>query len=272
MDTIMFCVPAYGGQSPKWWSRLNALSFAAEKMGLDYRGVIVESTAVVDHNRNKICKTVLENDPDWTFWIDHDTIPPSIALNRLIGVGKPIVSGLYCGKKHPYRPIAYYKREDGLYQNLDTFDRGEILPVDSVGIGCLLLHTSVLKDYQENFVALQRANGGILAVHKDKIKGKIPEKGKASDGWVRDGVLQERLYRPKKLKYFPFFASEYQRTEDHYFFENLAMLGYKPWLDTSVICTHLGDKEYDFTDFKKQVFYEQMGGNTPPELVRDDGK
>lgn len=268
----MFAVPAYGSQPPEWWVRYNALAMSAHKYGLDFRGSIVEGTAVVDYNRNLIGKKALEMDevPDWLFWMDHDTLPPLAGLGRLFEVRHPLVSGLYYGKKHPYRPIAYYRRKDGLYQNVTDFYAGQILDVDATGIGCLLMHTSVLKLYQDNFVPLQRDSGGIFPVHKDMIKGKIPEdRRNKSDGTVRNGVYQERVFHPKKVNAFPFFYSQYGRTEDIPFFENLAMLGLKPKLDTGVVCTHIGRKEFGRDDFEKQVWYEKWGKDTPPELLHE---
>lgn len=271
MQSIMFGVPTYGGQKPSFWTRFTDLVLSTKHFGLEYKGYLIEDTSVVDRNRNKIGDKFLLEKADWIMWLDHDTVPPAGAIGALMDVGHPIVSGLYQIKKSPYRSCAFYRREDGLYQNVDNFHRGAIFPVDVTGIGCLLMHRQVLADYKENYTVLQRSSGGIFGVLNSKIKGKIPDRVNRSDGEVRGGVFQQRVYHPaREDEPFPYFITEYGRTEDVYFFEKIVPLGYKPMLNTGVVCDHIGEKEYKYQDYYKQLAYDVLGERTPPELLHEN--
>lgn len=268
MDSFIIATPTYGGQNPKFWSRLLTIAQKADAFGLEFKGILTDSTAETAHNQNVIVEKFLELNVDYLFWVEQDTVPPAAGLGRLYDVSKPIVSGLYVGKKHPFRPIAYRKRKDGLYQSIENFTPGEIAEVDAAGMGCVLIHRSVYENIQKNYEVLQRASGGTFLVHKDRIKGKIPSRHGKSDGEVRNGVLQERVFKPAKSDLpYPFYISEFGRTSDFHFYERAKELGYRVFVDTGVVCDHIGNQVFNLEDFKKQLFYEQFGKNTPPELL-----
>jgi hypothetical protein len=225
-----------------------------------FGGVLVSAVSTTDINRNKIVDTLFkETSAEWLWWLDSDNPPPAGSLRRLLGVGEPLVSGLYYGgdTKTDLLPVAYLRKPEGTYVRLDEvyqWERGEIVQVDSVGMGCFLTHRSVYEDIQNNFVMLQRKSGGITAVHKDKIHGDVLHDAKHPyEGQVRKSTLYDPVIpitNPDFL--FPYFVCQYTRTEDYWFCEMVRELGYTIWLDTSVEATHLKPYGYSGEDFRKQ--------------------
>lgn len=267
----MIGVPAYGGQKPDWWSRILTIAIKSEDFGMEYRGPLINATAEVAYNQNRIAEEFLKTDVEWLFWIETDIIPPAAGLGRLKETGKTLVNGLAFTKKHPYKPAAYQRDKNGMYHNITNFTPGEIIKVAGAGMACTLMHRSVLETIKENYAVLQRLSGGLFTVHKDKIKGKIrQDRRNRSDGEVRNGVLQERVIEPTNpgLPY-PFFVSEFGRTSDFYFYERCWELGIPVYVDTGVVCDHSGSKNYNLEDYKKQVLYKELGKNTPPELLHE---
>lgn len=258
-DKVAIGIPFYGPQEGAWWSQLVNHVASLPLQGVEYSGLIISGAMAADHNRNAIVRDFLATDADWLFWIDADTIIPNGAIKRLLGLGKTLASGLYYGKGEPHPPIAYIKRPDGAYQAIDRtqeWERGEIIPIDAAGCGCLLSHRSVYEDIQKDYVVLQRRGGGIVSIHKDDVHGEIDNSAKHEwDGQVHKGQYRERLIHPTvgDLR-FPYFALEFGRTEDMYFFERAARVGHKCWLDTSIECGHLYA-----TPFRGQDYREYMG-------------
>jgi hypothetical protein len=207
-----------------------------------------------DHSRNIIASAFLESKAEWLFWIDSDTVVPIGSISRLLAVGKTMVSGLYYGKHDPHPPIAYVAY-NGTFTPVDKtrkWEKGEIIPIDAAGMGCMLTHRSVFEDIQANHEIFMRPGGALAVLHKDIIIGDVvPDTHKDTDGKVFQGQLRERLSRPNLSNLrWPFFLIQHGRTEDMHFFDLARNVGHKPWLDTSVECQHLRWKGFDGNDYR----------------------
>ncbi len=256
MEKIVIGIPSYGAQSPAWWSRLVLLVGTLPKQGVDFRGLTCTSSMLTDKNRNMIVESFLRTDADWLFWLDADTVPPVGGIRRLLDTGKSLVSGLYYLRSKPFTPVAYLRQSDNRYRPLSEWERGEIVPVDAAGMGCCLVHRSVYEEIKNKYEVLQRHTGGLTAVHRDDILGRVPEsptrKQRKRDGQVLNGVLQERLVPPTAEVPFPFFVLEHNRTEDLWFYEIAARVGCKAWVDTSVECGHVGEREVNGEAYRRE--------------------
>lgn len=243
-------VPYYGAQDAEWWVPFSA------NIGLlsnDFEVTIITSgTMATDHNRNKIVAKFLETDAEWLFWVDADTIVPRGAVNRLLAMGKTLASGLYYGKNDPHPPIAYVKANNAFVplSNTRNWERGEIIAVDASGMGCMLTHRSVFEDIKNQHTVLQRNGGGLLLVHNNDIEGAF-EQLHPHDGKVYKGQYRQRVAKPTIVSDFPFFALEFGRTEDMWFFDHAARCGHKVWLDTSVECGHLRPLAFTGKDYRE---------------------
>lgn len=256
---VAIAMPAYGTQYTDVIVNTNELSVEMLRFA-EWGGFFVEGVSNVDINRNKIVKRILETDAEYIWWIDADNLPPVDSLRRLLDVGKPLVSGLYYGGNltSDIIPVAYLRRPDGAYHALHTvyqWERGEIVPVDAVGMGCFLTHRDVFTDIENNFVDVQAFGGWRFTVHKDDLKGELPEQPKKHPygGTIHKGTYYLPVYKPTVTGApFPHFQCQFTRTEDFVFCENAKRLGYEILVDTSVEVGH--QKHWNVTgkDFRKQ--------------------
>lgn len=106
-----------------------------------------------DFNRNRCVQIFLDNEAkhDWLFFVDDDTIIPEFAIERLLAVGKPIVTGI--------QPlylmgclVANVKLKDGEggisapWPAWVTWKRpSEPFEIGFCGFGCILIHRSVFE-------------------------------------------------------------------------------------------------------------------------------
>ena len=262
-DKVTLGVPYYGRQDALWWHTLVHKVGNFHKMGLEYGGIILHSTSMTDRNRNTIAEKFLKTDSDWLFFIDTDTIVPDGAIRRLVNLDVTLASGLYYGKGKDHPPIAYIRiPETGLYRPLHKvyqWERGEIIPVDACGAGCLLVHRSVFEDIKKQYTEVQRVDtGGVFIIHNDDIRGKIVGgQVNNSDGLVIQGQHRQRVMGITFDKPFPYFICEYGRTEDMHFFEVAKRAGHQVYLDTSIECGHLRSAPVKGEDYREAQLHER---------------
>lgn len=245
-------IPCYGAQEGKWWGQL-AKNVAHLAKTVDLVSILVADSMATDHNRNLIAEEFLKTDAEWLFWIDADTIVPQGGIERLLSTGKDFISGLYYAKHPPHNPIAYYNHLNA-YKSIDhegrTWERGEIIEVDTCGMGCMLTHRSIFEAIKANYTVKQEVGGGMIIVHNDDIKvGSVSEIG------VTPTSITRELIDPEIEVRYPFFALEHGRTEDIWFTEKAKRLGFKLFVDTSVECGHLYPRAFEGKDYRKIVGY-----------------
>ncbi len=101
----------------------------------------------VDDAQNMIVKQALEGDFQWLLLYEHDNVPlpdALVRLNRYMTLAQaPVVSGLYYTRGEPSEPLMFRGRGTGAY--LD-WKMGDIVHVDGVPTGFLLIHCGVLQE------------------------------------------------------------------------------------------------------------------------------
>lgn len=278
MAKVDIGVACSGFQVPEWWTNFANEILSSERAGVQIGSLLTISSALPDHNKNniltahpfnpedkkriqltdanrtKIAKLFLEGDADYLFTMDDDTKPPNGTLVHLLNLKREAVSGLYFNPKPPNNPLAYIRREDGLYHAYYGYTKGALQQVDSVGMGCTLIHRSVFEKIRNEFRVFERPNGSIFPIHKDDIVfDPAASDVKYTTQKIVNGVLQTPVkpveYSAHDNRAFPFFMLEFGRTEDHHFWELANRVGIRPWVDTTIICDHLkpraiNDKHY----------------------------
>ena len=263
-------------QIPHWWGPLMGLLLYTDREGSlevgqlrtatgalpDHKknnqiGVIKERWSLTDANRNKIVNDgFLNGKADWVFWIDDDTVPPVDAIVKLAKAGFDFIAGLYFLPGKPYNPIAYKKAVHGLYEPVYNYPKGGIFQVDSVGMGCTLIHRSVYETIRDNHTVLLRNNGSIYPIHKSKMQlPYVKQHKKVVEPFVRNGVYHEQVIEqnPEDERNFPYYLLEHGRTEDHHFCELAANVGIKPRIDTTITCKHWKQQPTTVEDYDNEV-------------------
>lgn len=261
-QVVDIAVACSAHQIPHWWARLMGIIQHVQTEGTvelgelrtatgalpDVRknnqiGLMKQRWSLTDANRNKILNEgFLNGKADWIFWIDDDTCPPSNAINQLMSHGREFIAGLYFLPAEPYNPIAYKRdKESGLYAPIYHYPKGGVFEVDSVGMGCTLIHRSVYEKIRDEHIVFQRQNGSIFPVHISQVKKPITYHIKDKrKPYVKYGEYREQVI-PQETdddRNFPFYLLEHGRTEDHHFCELADSVGIKPWIDAQVECEH----------------------------------
>lgn len=165
-----------------------------------------------DMARNAAVQQFLQSPYEYLFSIDSDVVAPPDTIIRLLNHNLPVVSAMYCRRSPPWSvPVAM---KNG--QWLSGFVPGQLVEVDLVGNGALLVHRSVFEWGLRNPI---RA-GKIWYDWRVDLKGTgvVPE----------DSCLSE-----------DFSWNHHIRTKG----------GYKIYLDTSIRCSHLGMAKSDLGTF-----------------------
>jgi len=97
-----------------------------------------------DHARNTACNRLLDLDWEWLFFLDDDMILPHDAIFKLMNHKLPIVSGLYYRRNLPLYPVMLKEQEDGVPKWITEYRQNELVEVDMVGSGCMLIHRDLL--------------------------------------------------------------------------------------------------------------------------------
>jgi len=188
---------------------------------------------------------------DYIFWLDDDTIPPPGTISHLVNLGREIVGGVYFLGNEPFNPVVYFRQENGLYSALYNYAPGTLVRVDSIGMGCTLIHRSVYERIMEGHEVFLRPTGTPLAIPKEQVQDYEETDGKP---YVGGGYYHLPVTRPEPddERPWPFYAMEYGRTEDHHFCELAANVGIKPYLDTRIECEHWKQQPVGWFHHKRQ--------------------
>lgn len=100
-----------------------------------------------DVARNKVAAFFLENsDAEWLLTVDTDMVFSPEHLDALLDRGVKVVSGTYFVDDKPPRPCFGRRDPLGYVKTVMEWDEGELIEVDAVGGGFMLIHRSALLD------------------------------------------------------------------------------------------------------------------------------
>jgi len=107
------------------------------------------SIPLVDVARNVVASQALHSGAEYLFFWDSDIIVPQNIVPRLVAHGLPMVSALYW-RRHPrIFPEVFRVNPKGIPEPMRPEEiqvlRGQLIECDAVGLGCCLIHRSVLE-------------------------------------------------------------------------------------------------------------------------------
>jgi hypothetical protein len=107
--------------------------------------VVMDASTVLLTQRERLGMEAQNVGAEYMLWLDSDmTFPPTTAL-RLLAHNEPIVAANYVRRQLPAKGVAYETIGD--WQNPLPFEsRDDLVPVEGIGMGCMLMKTAILKE------------------------------------------------------------------------------------------------------------------------------
>ena len=143
--SVAVCIPS-GNQVHVGFARCLAnLTAMLTKMGIEFE-VIFSLGSVLPQLRTDLAKAALSNGHDWVLWLDSDMHFPDTVFEQLYKRQAKIVAATYSTRTSPQRSVAF----NDLSNVEDRLASGTGLHVvDAVGMGCMLVHSSVYSKLPE---------------------------------------------------------------------------------------------------------------------------
>ena len=168
-------VACSANQTPQWWEPLTATLLREDRTDdIEIHNIVAVGSAMPDHNKNRVIELYRQGDSiprqsktdtnrnkianidfltggaDWLWFIDDDTPPPHNALSQLLEKRCSFIAGAYFDLgADSHHPIAYIREgKYGWYMPVQGYADGALMQVDSVGMGCTLIHKSVFEKIQ----------------------------------------------------------------------------------------------------------------------------
>jgi len=121
----------------------------------------------IPDNRNLLVDRFLKSGYEWLLFIDSDTLPPFDVL-EMTKNGKDICSGIYFQwKKNKLIPLVYKNDKNDFHDYYKVFNEvseEEVVEVDGVGAGCLLIHRKVFKAIEKPYFLFEYDENGLVAL------------------------------------------------------------------------------------------------------------
>ena len=148
---------------------MDLIHIAKEKDGHFDHMVQVGNVGLTTRSRNVVVKTFLETtNANWLLMIDSDERLSLDTWHKLIDSAhdkdRPIVSGLvfaaFFDGEDALRPVPtiYLMDSERGLQPIDGYPENQLIEVDAVGTGCILIHRSVLLEMQKQATPNQGKN------------------------------------------------------------------------------------------------------------------
>lgn len=154
-SSVVIGLPTYGAVSQWLYPSMNkmveyALKHDVQVLTDGYNTCYWARGSSIPINRYRIVNVGIEAKADYVLMIDTDMGKlPEDALNRLMQHGVDIVGALYFGKQPPFVPIASIKDKKGVRTPIYDYKKGDLIEVDGIGFGFVLLRVKMLKDIIE---------------------------------------------------------------------------------------------------------------------------
>ena len=148
---------------------MDLIHIAKEKDGHFDHMVQVGNVGLTTRSRNVVVKTFLETtNANWLLMIDSDERLSLDTWHKLIDSAhdkdRPIISGLvfaaFFDGEDALRPVPtiYLMDSERGLQPIDGYPENQLIEVDAVGTGCILIHRSVLLEMQKQATPNQGKN------------------------------------------------------------------------------------------------------------------
>ena len=109
-----------------------------------------DSSSILLNQREKLIEEAKSINSDYVLWLDSDMIFPSTTALRLLSHNQDIVGCNYMKRTKPLKPVAYKNIGDwNSFLPLTVHD--DLVEVEGVGMGCLLMKTEIFNKLQKPY-------------------------------------------------------------------------------------------------------------------------
>ena len=104
--------------------------------------VFMDASTVLLTQRERLAALALEFGAEYMLWLDSDVVFPATTAVRLLSHNEDVVAANYVRRQLPAKGVAYEKI--GQWHTPLGFEvRDELVPVEGVGMGCMLMKTDI---------------------------------------------------------------------------------------------------------------------------------
>lgn len=195
----MIAIPSRGNARIEWAVNMVSMVMPVGSTA----GWKIASGMPVTEARNSLIAAMVENPPDFVFFLDDDVLMPSHAIRRMVTAMKQnpdwdLLTGVYVTKDHTTEPVLFGPEgtHGGLYS---TWSFNTIFPISACGMGAALIRWSAFEKVGEpwfhwehgvtvkgaaeegedvNFCRRLRESGGTLMCDGGVLCGHIDGEGK----------------------------------------------------------------------------------------------
>ena len=116
--------------------------------------VFMDASTVLLTQRERLATMALESGAEYTLWLDSDMVFPSTTAVRLLAHNEDVVAANYIRRQLPPKGVAYETIGD--WENPLDFDvYDDLVPVEGVGMGCMLMKTNIFSELSKPWFDFQ---------------------------------------------------------------------------------------------------------------------
>lgn len=107
--------------------------------------VVMDASTVLLTQRTRLAQEAQKVGAEYMLWLDSDMVFPATTAMRLMAHKESVVAANYVRRQLPAKGVAYEKIGDWT-NPLPFKSQDELVPVEGIGMGCMLVKTSILKE------------------------------------------------------------------------------------------------------------------------------
>ena len=116
--------------------------------------VFMDASTILLTQREKLATEAVNLGAEYMLWLDSDIVFPSTTAVRLLSHNEPVVAANYVRRQRPYKGVAY--ETIGEWESpLPYVVYDELVPVEGVGMGCMLIKTSIFEKLEKPWFNFQ---------------------------------------------------------------------------------------------------------------------
>lgn len=141
---VSICVPCRDMVHSAFAFDLAKMMQYCQATGIDVLPHFCMGTLIVNQ-RDQLANMALDAGSSHILWLDSDMMFPPDTIEQLLLRDVGIVAGNYVTRQYPHKTVAYSQMHNWRSYVINDPDNNELIAVDAVGMGCMLVRTDIIK-------------------------------------------------------------------------------------------------------------------------------